>query len=69
MFSNIKDVYNVLEVEVFDDEDNIQDDFPCDLFGKVRHGNKQILILILHLVTNPTTEYWEWKGEMVPIKG
>ena len=34
-FSNVKDVSEVLEISTFDDDDNIQDDFPCDLLGKV----------------------------------
>lgn len=33
---NVKDVSEILEIATFDDDDNIQDDFPCDLLGKLQ---------------------------------
>ena len=33
-FRDIHDVFDVLEISVFDQEDN-KDDFPCELLGRV----------------------------------
>ena len=48
-FSNVKDVSEVLEISTFDDDDNIQDDFPCDLLGKVLEQFRNDIYLFLNL--------------------
>ena len=61
-FSNVKDVSEVLEISTFDDDDNIQDDFPCDLLGKVLEQFRTEIYLHISkfLAANPLTEYREW---------
>ena len=60
----------VLEISAFDDDDNIQDDFPCDLLGRVFRKLEGHLIYHWNIsAASPLTEYREWKRKMVQVKG